>query len=195
MDPRERNQFVDELLDSALARYRSAGPRPGLEERVLARLRAGGQPRPWPGWAWRLAAGVAVLGIVLAMGYLARRSINMSSTPPAPTAVAEARKEPTPRPAVPQVIAKSHTSGRPASQIPRRATPRHASAEPRKDVFPSPAPLTDEEKLLLCYVRGTPAAVLIALSMHNEEMEDIQIKPLEIPPLDTESARSQNDNQ
>ncbi len=198
MDPREHHQFVDELLDSALARYRSAEPRLGLEERVLGRLRADGQPRPWPVWAWRLAAGVAVLGTVV-LAVLLRRTVHITPGLPGPNSSVEARKMNSPpsgsKAAFVEPIAKSHPARQASAHLTRQLRSQRVGAEPHKDVFPSPAPLSEEEKLLLRYVRESPAPVLMALQRATDALEEIRIEPLEIPSLDFESARSQNDNQ
>jgi len=54
-------RFVDELLDSALAQYAQAEPRPGLEGRLLARLRSEPDPAAF-GWRWLpMAAAAAVV--------------------------------------------------------------------------------------------------------------------------------------
>ncbi len=196
MDPRDHHQFVDELLDSALARYRSAEPRPGLEERVLTGLRADGQPRPWPGWAWRLAAGVAVLGTVV-LAVLLRRTVHITPGSPGPNSSVEARKmdSPTPRlKAAVDPIAKSHPTRQASSHLTRQLRSQCVGAEPHKDVFPSPAPLSEQEKLLLRYVRENPAPVLMALQRATDALEEIQIEPLEIPSLDFESERAENEN-
>lgn len=197
MDPRERNQFVDELLDSALARYRSAEPRPGLEERVLARLCADGQPRPWPGWAWRLAAGVAVLGTVV-LAVLLRRTVHITPGSPGPNSSVEARKMNSPpsglKAAFVEPIAKSHPTRRASAHLTRQLRSQRVGAEPHKDVFPSPAPLSEQEELLLRYVRENPAPVLMALQRATDALEEIQIKPLEIPSLDFESEPAENEN-
>jgi len=197
MDPREHHQFVDELLDSALARYRSAEPRPGLEERVLGCLRAEPQPRPRFGWAWWLSAGVAVLGTVL-LAVLLRRTVHITPGSPAPSSAVEARKMNSPpsalKAAFVEPIAKSHPTRRASAHLTRQLRSQRVGEEPHKDVFPSPAPLSEQEKLLLHYVRESPAPALMALQRATDALEEIQIKPLEIPSLDFESEPAKNEN-
>ncbi len=196
MDPREHHQFVDELLDSALARYRSAEPRPGLEERVLTGLRADGPPRPWPSWTWRLAAGVAVLGTVV-LAVLLRRTVHITPGSPGPNSSVEARKMNSPPPrlkAAVEPIAKSHHTRRASAHLTRQLRSQRVGEEPHKDVFPSPAPPSEQEELLLRYVRENPAPVLVALQRATDTLEEIRIEPLEIPSLDFESERAKNEN-
>lgn len=60
-------------------------------------------------------------------------------------------------------------------------------------VFPSPRPATAEEKLLRQYVRLTPPSVLAASPANPEEIPDLKIKKLEIPPLDSQVDELNND--
>ncbi len=66
-----RDRFVEELLDAALANYRGEEPRAGLEERTLANLRE--QSRA-ANSLWRKRASVMAAAFILlmfsAMGYL-----------------------------------------------------------------------------------------------------------------------------
>ncbi len=196
MDPREHHTFVDELLDSALARYRSAEPRPGLEERVLGRLRAEPEPKPWLGWTWRLAAGVAVFAIVVATAHWARWTVFAPGTPArisggSPTEMSKSSASVSvSRSEVTKPVA-SPTARKMKSRTVRQAALRRV-AEPRGDVFPSPAPLSEQERLLIAYLKLNSSRALLAFHSGDEEIEEIQIKPLEIKPLETESAQLEN---
>lgn len=68
MDDKEKS-FVDELIGASLRNYAGAEPRPGLEGRVLAGVRARQQAaRRRTAWAWSMGlAGVAVVvtGLVI----------------------------------------------------------------------------------------------------------------------------------
>ena len=82
MEGGEHNRFVDELLEAALARYRSTEPRPGLEERVLANLRASPRPAPWLRWTWLPAATAAALAIAVVVLSLVHRHAQHAPAPP-----------------------------------------------------------------------------------------------------------------
>ena len=71
-----REDELDRMLNAALAKYAAVEPRAGLEDRILAKLRADEEPsvgRAW--WQWGLAGAVAVIVIV---GVLAWRSSRIS---------------------------------------------------------------------------------------------------------------------
>lgn len=198
MEDRNREPFVDDLLDAALARHRSAEPRPGLEQRALARLRAEPQPRPWFGWAWRLAAGVAVFAIVVATAHWARRTALAPEAPPRSTGglSPETNKASTLVSTLQPEVAKpamTHTARRTAVRTVRQVVFRRAVAEPRRETFPSPAPLSKEERLLMSYVKLGPPPGSMGSHPGSEEIEEIQIAPLEIAPLKSESAQLENE--
>ena len=191
MDEKERNQFVDDLLEASLARYSSVPPRPGLEGRVLANVRAAQGRHAWFVWAGWLAAGAAAVLIVIGALSLTHRVIIPS--PPQRVEVTKSTST--------SILAKAPTLHPPErSLVPRRTSSGRtvhptlmvAHAEARLPEFPSPSPLTSEEKLLVQYVRATPAPALLASSTGTTKIQEIQIKELEISPLDDESADSKN---
>jgi hypothetical protein len=179
-------QFVDELLEAGLARYSDVTPRPGFEKRLLvaAAERERGSWFVWAGW---LAAGAVAATVVL--GVIVLR---------------HAHTMPTPRPAA-ATLAKSGGSGgsqaEPAgirrgtiapartvtrrSLLARRAVHHAVTAtvdEPRLAVFPSPQPVTEEEKLLLQYVHHTPPQALAAVATSDEDMQNDDIKLIDAAP-------------
>ncbi len=147
----EREKFVDRFVEDGLARYSNVEPRPGLEQRMLVNLRTQPKERPW--WVWLPAPVVAALlvGIVL---WLARPQQK-------PPVVVERT------PSAPVVSASTATSQQTTSTIAKRRLPPivHAHSptviarrgnEPRKPVFPSPAPMSEQERLLLAFVKQHP---------------------------------------
>ena len=73
MEKHNDMRFIDELLDAGLAQHRGVEPRPGLENRVLARLHAEQKVPPWLAWAWRIGAGVVAIGVVVGLVSIAYR--------------------------------------------------------------------------------------------------------------------------
>jgi hypothetical protein len=175
----EPDPFVDELLDASLKQYRGEEPRSGLEMRILAGVRT--QERAarlrWLGWAVAVCAGIlAVIALTL---HFARAPLRQSTpraslpqpvtTPPAPPTVSRQQPLLTPR--------------RPGVGVRRAATRRS-----RPEQFPTPLPLTQQEKLLLAYFNKAAPAGSVPGAYGNTpdglEIPRIKIAALEIEPLD-----------
>jgi hypothetical protein len=179
----EKQDEIDRLLDAALAKY-AAEPRAGLEERVLANLlaeRARVPVRAW--WRWSVAGAVlAVVFVAVALAWRSGKSShpNLANHPPkAIQGVLE-----------PATQAASNRDGAavpPRSSPARRLTaPRlHQSvaiaAPPKLYQFPSPRPLSEQERILANYVAEYPEhAVLVARAMSEALQQDQleEMKPL-----------------
>lgn len=185
MDAREPNRFVDDLLDAALERRRSVEPRLGLEKRILANLQA----RPHAALSlrsrrleWAAVGVAAALAIAATALYTSRRGTTpVSLTPPAAARKPEALIAPLPPPA----LVSSQPSPRHAQRV-RGASAPQASltpSEPRLERFPAPAPLSEQEKLLMKYVQSTPEPVLMA-HIDRPGMQPLKIDDLTIPELE-----------
>ena len=174
----QRDTFLDQLLDASLARYAQVEPRPGLEERLLAGVRAEPSRPLWWRWAWLPATAGAVALIVVGALVLSERR---EPTPPA-SRVARTAEAPTavaPSPAVKETV-----PGAPAKTTPRatRPTPASLAALPRRQEFPSPSPLSEQEQLLLRYVQQTPKEEVLTAAA-RDPLQPLAIEPLVIPPL------------
>ena len=67
---KDKQMQIDEMLDSMLANYSAAEPRPGLETRILANLRETQEKQTAQGW-WNfkwLWAGMVAAAIIVACG-------------------------------------------------------------------------------------------------------------------------------
>jgi|HubBroStandDraft_4_1064222.scaffolds.fasta_scaffold46819_3 hypothetical protein len=166
----EKQKELDRELDTALAKYAAVEPRVGLEERVLASLRAGQAQVPervW--WRWSVAGALAAI-IVVALALAWR-----SSRPHAPVI---ANHHPAPAASVEPSGTRASSSGSAIPRTPVRRSPRKAemAANPRLDQFPSPRALSEQEKLLVRYVHEFPEeAVLIAQAQAESEKEIEQL--------------------
>ena len=155
---------LDTLLDDALASYSRHEPRAGLEARVMARVHAEGRPAR-RGWMLFALAAVALAGIAITIATRPRehrpQSAVIASAPPAP------QVQPQPLPPRAQHLRK-----------PRR--------EPRRESFPSPVPLTPEERALVAFLQQSPEAVRqLARPAGPITIEAIDIRPLHIDGLPT----------
>jgi hypothetical protein len=177
MEEKERNPFVDELLDASLANYRNVTPRAGLERRLLVGLQEARRRRRWLAWGAALATGAA--GVLLLVHALRvqpplepRRAV---STPVRESA----------QPTAPVTAANRPAALRQAVETTRKARPKVPVREVlhRPEQFPTPVPLTEQEKLLLLYVREAPRSMLTA-ETDQQPMENLKIEPLKITPLE-----------
>ena len=174
----EKERFVDEILDKALANYSQAEPRMGLEGRVLARLEEEktASARVWWRWAWAPAAAALLIAGGL---YLARpktgtpSKVAVQPTPPVTTTA------PAPQPPVAQTAAQGKPRVRPSSQ-PRPALAVAAAKQPQ---FPAPQALSEQEKLLLAFVRLQPQAAAQQAQAAGQPLAEVKIEPLDISPL------------
>jgi hypothetical protein len=168
-DNRKERDELDRTLDAALAKYASAEPREGLEERVLANLRAANTrsaQSAW--WNWRFAVIAAVLAIAAVAVWQWNKPMQ---TPIAnhPSTIRQA-------PVGPDLAHQDGNSAQPIKSA-RWLRPRHrpqhetVAANPKLDVFPSPLPLSEQEKILASYVSQYPKhAALVA----EARMDDLR---------------------
>jgi hypothetical protein len=161
-DERDR---VDTLLDEALAEYGRSEPRPGLENRVLASLRAK-PPLPW----WNLLAnGPARLALATALGLatLAITALLVTRIGSGTGSETRAASIPTPMPLpAGRPLSAPPATGRAAATIPPARNPAEAATlpasrparrgPPRHRSFPAASPLGEQERLLLRYVSEAP---------------------------------------
>jgi hypothetical protein len=164
MNREERERMVNRVLNEALA-PQEIEPRAGLEQRILANLRARPEPRPW--WRWmRTWVPVAVAAVLIALAVGLRIGSKPQPAKPA-FAIEHQPTPPTPMkqpvPPAPAVAAER----KPARDVARQQKVVAAAvirpALPRQGVFPSPVPLTPEETMLLALLRRNPSqAVMVA---------------------------------
>lgn len=167
----DQEKQLDPLLDSLLANYADAQPRPGFETRLLAALREP-KPRLRFGWLWAGAAAMVTAAAVFAV-YHSR----LAELPPPPRIEA----------ARPPVFARPVFS--PPETVVVRGTTRHpvklqfeppalvSDAGVRQEVFPTPIPLSEQERLLLRYLAGTPRDEVAAHAREDQPAESEPVRP------------------
>lgn len=165
---------LDDELDLALAKYAAVKPRTGLEERILANIRAERAhvpDRAW--WHWGLAAAVAAVLVVAMAWRLGKPSHSVVVSHP--SAATQVLKEPGTQDAANGQRSGPHPLGPSPAQ---KTTAIHAhppvamAAEARLDRFPSPQPLSEQELALARYVSEFPQeATLIARTQAEFENE------------------------
>jgi hypothetical protein len=150
MNREERERMVDRLLNEAVS-PQEVEPRAGLEQRILANLRAQPEGRPWRKWMW--AATTAVLLIVIGLMVTRRPepvkapvAIQQKPVAPAPTTSA----------ALPAaIVATGRKPSRRSPVAPAITSAKTASITPRQPAF-APGRLTDAERALVAMLRSNP---------------------------------------
>jgi hypothetical protein len=179
----EQDEF-DRVLDAVLAKYAAAEPRAGLEERVLANLRAEQARDAEHAWGrWRAIAAVAAVIVVVVALFLRPDKLSHPVVADHPSTPMEAPKE-----RETDVISNAQRREvRPHVRVRKPALrpspPDVAIARaPKLEQFPSPEPLSEQEKLLQNYVAQNPEqAVLLARArtevLHRDRLEEMDSFP------------------
>ena len=169
-----RRTPLDDQLDAALANYAAVEPRAGLEERILAHLQAErARPTRVAWWRWATVAACALVLVALLAWRLDRSGQNRAVRHPAIPQ----------RQVQPQVEANAANTRRPIPPPVRKhrrnpvQAPLTPAAQPKLDQFPSPEPLSEQEKLLADYVADHPEqAVLMAQARMEALRRDAEEK-------------------
>ncbi len=169
---KDKQMQIDDMLDSLLANYSSAEPRPGLETRILANLRETAEKKAqyaWWDFKWLWAGMVTAAIIVAALLISGRHRV----APPTHVIVRTSQPAPQPEiqphaPIAQQETARVHRH-RPAT-APTTQQNVALALRDRPAVFPTPTPLSEQEKLLLSYLAGTPREEVIAESHPDEPL-------------------------
>jgi hypothetical protein len=164
---------IDEMLDSLLANYSSAEPRPGLETRILANLRETPEKETTHGWwsfKWLWAGAVAAAIIMAAVLISERHRI----APPTPAVVKTTQPAPQPgiqshEPIAPKQVGKIPRRKPPVPTLPQNAT---LALSERPANFPTPTPLSEQERLMFTYLANTPQEIVIAQIPRNDDEKE-----------------------
>lgn len=165
MDSKNRERFIDEWLERALQQRGKAEPRPGLENRILASLKAERARVPMQAWGWRPVwvslAVILLLGVIVSLRRTPERSAPISAAGVVGPVVSKS-----PGHSIAAVVRK------PRAHLIRRSIPR-------LEQFPSPQPLSKQEEVLARYIQQFPReAVLVAQAqtqLSKQEMMEQEI--------------------
>jgi hypothetical protein len=169
-----QGEEMDRLLDAALKEYAAVEPRAGLEDRVLAQVRSGltsAPGRSW--WHWGIAAAaLTALALIIAMVWRPRPEPQPKLAQHPSLSVPE-KVENSPESHGGQSSVQRVAIKRAKSRSGRTAVAQVAEAAPKLDQFPSPQPLTPQEKRLAAYVgQHYEEAVLIARARDDQLEQD-----------------------
>lgn len=178
----------DELLDEVLREDSSIQPRLGLEARIVARVRTGGQRRSvWKFVAWGAAAALPVCVVALLVWPRSVPPVQRSESVPAAVVSTVSKKADL----EPLSAERLKTARVKASVRPENAVVANVDKPlPKLDVFPSPAPedmfprpvKTNEGEQQLAVLRSKKVGEALA-ALHQEQNDPIQIAAIEIVPL------------
>lgn len=193
MTREEREHLTDLWLDAALKQYGEAEPSAGMESRILATLAAKPRSRyplpvsrfpfasarfPSAARITLFAAAAAVLIAIAGIGVVRLQRSSPSKQVAGVNSSGAVVSTPRPLSSSAAVAAFELAQGESTKRVARKAKQRTggtatlaAQAPPRRDQFPSPMPLTDEERLLLTYLRITPKEEVLLVAQRQAERE------------------------
>jgi hypothetical protein len=173
MADQEKDKRIDEMLDSLLANYSAAEPRPGLETRILANLRERPEKETVQGWwnfKWIWAGMVTAAIIIAAVLMSVRRPIE----PPANVIVKNNQPAAQPQiqphaPIAPKETARVYRRKPRATKQPQNAA---LALSQRPANFPTPVPLSEQERMMFSYLENTPQEIIVAQLPRNNDQKE-----------------------
>jgi hypothetical protein len=143
METEDRDHLIDEWLEAALIQRGRAEPRLGLENRILASIKAERERVPLRDWSWwPLWAGVAAILLIAGVALFTKtQKLEPLLMSHIAAPVVSKSLEPRVMPS--------------ARKLPVHAT-RRPKAAPRLEQFPSPQPLSEQEEILARYLQQFP---------------------------------------
>jgi hypothetical protein len=169
---------LEDWLDEILADYVTAEPSPELERRVLdyTRNHTASAGTVWgsPLISWLSTASVMLAAAtILWLGHPSRQAIPTIHTPEPRRVHSAPLKSAGPSAAQPVPVIMH-----------RQRRHRVNRALPKRDLFPTPSPLSSEERALLAYAERPPKEIPPELTNTDRPIVPIQIAAIQIKPLD-----------
>lgn len=162
--PDPPNDELDRFLDAALTKYLAVDPRAGLEGRILAHLHAAEEPvedHAWRSWLTTAVTALVIVAVVFAWRSGKTAHPQIANRPPTSTQ--------SPLQSGTQAVSRDVKAAPGRRPVPTHRSIAHHSVAPvmasypKLDQFPSPQPLSEQEKILASYVaRFHDEAVLVA---------------------------------
>lgn len=170
-----KEKQLDDLLDSLLSQYASAEPRPGLETRVLAQIaesRSDHKARA-ASLRWLIAGGGLALAatalVVVLMVFRARQQPHSS-----PRVAQSGHAQQVPdrsKSAVEHSSVAGKAQVRNRKPIAVRPARQDAELAERPAVFPTPVPLSRQERLMFSYMANTPRQEVVSQITTDDQKE------------------------
>ncbi len=168
---------LERLIDGALPGYSLVEPRPGLEERVVARALAEKPRFPRIAWQWAFAPAFAALLVWLILPGTRQQPLEpVQAIPKSSPTVAISSPETTAAPHAVSASKKAHP------HVPAAPLTADQQPLPKLQVFPSPYPLTADERAAMEFTR-VRAQTPVQTTAAEVEIFPIHIAELQIMPL------------
>lgn len=179
------DEHLDNILDEALSEYRDAEPLAGIESRILARVHASESVRKSRGLRWAVVVACAA-AIVAAVWFGVGKRTPHTAAPSEAATIKPVEKAPAHTP-VPTVVTSASSTvavRKPANHIVPQSTPAETAVQTKPSVFPSPSPLTAEERAFMAALNQTAGAMPVTSEPDKAiTIAEIEIKPLAIAGL------------
>jgi len=179
------NDSLDREFDAALAKYAAVEPRIGLEERILANLRAKRERRATNSW-WRWSAVAALSALLLVTGVFAWKSRRPAQNIAAHVLITSQTNAHDGTPNAPQdgvaaFPSRKTGAGRQLKTPSRRAPAPVLASAPKLEQFPSPQPLSEQETILARYVTKFPEHAALIAQARTEELQRDSVEETGLP--------------
>jgi hypothetical protein len=191
------NDALGHELDTVLAKYAASEPRQGLEERILANLRAEQthvRDRIW--WRWAIAGALAVVvvaGVALAWRWAAPSQPTIAKRPQPSTQQPQKTRTP--------IAVHDNTAIQPRARTGVRRTSVHPSRTtnvgvntPKLEQFPSPQPMSEQEEILANYVGKYPEHAILIARARNEALQRDQLEEMKLSSVEDSTMDSDERN-
>lgn len=162
---------LDAILNQALASYAAEEPDPALRARIVMAAEQAAPPARRIAWAATIALAAAALLIAL----LLHPATPLPKQPPAAPPIASASRPATAASPSPTLAARRHPKST------RHGDARVVHVIGHSNAFPTPAPLTAEEQLLLQFATEHPEQARQALAAPARGL--VETAPLAIRPI------------
>jgi hypothetical protein len=188
MRDKDQNPSTERWLDGALKQYSETEPRPGLEDRVLAKLQAERERRTPSLWWWRPAAAAVTIAVLAVGTWLLRRGpdatrISISNQATALPQIGQP-ESPIASSVGPHAVAQKPLRSRIGIHV------AQSSSVARLEQFPAPLPLSKQEEMLAQYVREHHReATMVARAraeLRKQELEEFMRQSPSEQPRDLE---------
>jgi hypothetical protein len=174
MADQEKERHIEEMLDSLLANYSAAEPRPGLETRILAKLQGAAGNESSAGWwnfKWIWAGMVVAAVIVAAVLINGRHRVAPPTHVIVKTSPAVLKPEIQPHaPIARQETARLHRHKPSTGPTAQQNSTLAVSQRPAN--FPTPAPLSEQERMMFTYLANTPKEIVVAQILRNNDQQE-----------------------